>query len=139
MDATGKLSLVIVTPQGEKLAGAADEICAPGFKGEFGVLPSHIEFFTKCPPGVFSAGEGGRTTHWALGKGFIEVSHDRVLLTVQSAEKADDIDVERAQRAKRRAEEELAKLEGAVADPKWEEFSLRLARAEARLAAAAKK
>lgn len=133
----GKLSINIVTPAGEKLSGQADEIVAPGHTGEFGVMPGHIEFFIKNPPGVFTAIDGGKKSYWAVGKGFIEVGGDHIHLLVQSAEKAEDIDTDRAQASKSRAEEELAKLEGNLSDPAYEHQMLKFNRSEARLVAAA--
>ncbi len=130
-----KLKLVIVTPAGEKLAGEADEIVAPGYNGQFGVMPGHIEFFTTNPPGVFKATDGGKESIWAVGKGFIEVSNDEVQLLVQSAEPAEKIDVSRAEAARKRAEESLDKLEGNQSDEDWEHQNLRLQRAVARLEA----
>ena len=133
----GKLKIVIVTPGGEKLAGEADEIVAPGHVGQFGVLPGHIEFFTRNPPGVFTVLNDGKLSRWAVGAGFIEVGHDQVQLLVQSAEKSGEIDAERAKRAKTRAEEALSKLEGRLDDPAYEMQLLSLRRAEARLEAVA--
>ena len=132
----GSLKIVIVTPEGEKLAGEADEIVAPGHLGQFGVMPGHIAFFTASEPGLFVAISGGRRSTWAVGKGYIEIEQDEVQLLVQSAEKAVDIDVERARRAKERAEKKLAELEGNLDDPQWAEYTRRLKRANARLEAA---
>ncbi|RJO65159.1 MAG: ATP synthase F1 subunit epsilon [Myxococcales bacterium] len=131
-----KLDLIIVTPQGQKHAGLVDEIVAPGFLGEFGVLPQHIEMFVMSRPGVFTARVGDRRERWSVGKGFIEVGPDRVQLVVQSAERAEEIDVERATRAKTRAEKALSELDGTIDDPAYQEQTLRLARADARLQAA---
>ncbi len=130
----GKLKVHIVTPYGEKLAGEADEVVAPGHLGEFGVLHEHLEFFTKNQPGVLTIINGGKKQFWAVGKGFIEVRPDAVQLLVQSAEPASDIDAARAEKAKKKAETDLEKMDNTV-DPKWDEYTLRLKRAEARLEA----
>lgn len=137
--AEGKLNVNIVTPAGEKFNGEVEELTAPGFLGEFGVLPGHLEYFTKNHPGVLQVVENGKTVFWAVGKGFIEVAEDHVYLLVQSAERSDKIDVERAKDAFKRAEAKLAELDGNLSDPSYEHQLLRVKRAEARLAAAARK
>jgi len=137
--AEGKLRVNIVTPAGEKFNGEVDELTAPGFLGEFGVLPGHLEYFTKNPPGVMSVFENGKASHWSVGKGFIEVSDDHVYLLVQSAERAEDIDLERAKDSLSRAEAKLAELDGDLSNPVYQNKQLRIKRAEARIAAASTK
>jgi F-type H+-transporting ATPase subunit epsilon len=132
----GKLEVVIVTPAGQKLSTQADEVVAPGHKGQFGVLPGHIEVLTHNPPGLFVVVEGGRRETWAVGAGFIEVGPNRVQLLVQSAERAAEIDVQRAEDARKRAETRIATLDFNQTAPEFEHAELRLKRAETRLEAA---
>ena len=136
MAVEGKLKVTIVTPGGEKFDGEADEVVAPGFLGQFGPLPEHIEFFTKNPPGVLTVIDKGKSEVWAIGKGFIEVGPDRVQLLVQSAERAEEIETDRAAKARDKAVAGLDELEGNLQDPMWDHKALRLKRAEARLEAA---
>lgn len=135
----GRLEVVIVTPEGQRFQGEVDEVVAPGYKGQFGVLPSHIPLLTSNPPGVFVAITGGTRQVWAVGAGFIEVGPDRVQLIVQSAERAEDIDVPRAENARTRALDALQKLDHDLTAPGFEQAELRLKRAEARLEAAVTK
>ncbi len=137
MAETDKLKVTIVTPEGEKLDCEADEIVAPGFEGQFGVMPEHIEFFTKSPPGVFVCVRQGTREVWAVGKGFIEVQPGAVRLLVQTAERKENIDRQRAEASLHRAEDTMSKLDGNLDDPDWTEQELRLKRAEARLGALA--
>lgn len=136
-----KLKVVLVTPQGEKIAGEADQITAPGHLGQFGVLPDHVEFFTRNPPGVLNLVLDGSPQVYAIGKGFIEVSHDQVQLLVQSAERGDEIDAERARRSLEKAEAGLSGMiqDHPIDDPQVTELMLRRARALARLEAAGQK
>jgi F-type H+-transporting ATPase subunit epsilon len=99
--------LDIVTPQGKVFSEAVESLRAPGVEGSFGVLPGHTPFMTTLQVGVVELTQDGRTRRLAISGGFIEVMPDHTAILAQTAEFAESIDVERAQDARRRAEERL--------------------------------
>ncbi|MEF9438731.1 MAG: F0F1 ATP synthase subunit epsilon, partial [Candidatus Mariimomonas ferrooxydans] len=106
-----KLKLEIVTPYGLVYSDEVDEVIAPGSDGEFGVLPQHIPFLTTLKIGMLTYKKGNETGHFFVNWGYAEVGPDKVLILADSAEKSEDIDIERAIAAKKRAEERLKKEE----------------------------
>jgi F-type H+-transporting ATPase subunit epsilon len=105
----GKLLLEVVTPEGIITSQEADMVVAPGTEGEFGVLPGHINFLSGIVPGELRFTNENKTEFMAVNSGFAEVSNDSVSVLVDSAEKATDIDVDRAQSALERAKKRLEK------------------------------
>jgi F-type H+-transporting ATPase subunit epsilon len=99
--------LEVVTPYGLVLSQAVEEITAPGAEGEFGVLPGHTPFFTTLKIGEIMYRAGKTPQHIAVAWGFVEVLHDKVTILAEAAELPEAIDVERAKRAKERAEKNL--------------------------------
>ena len=120
-----KLHLEVITPAGVIASVQADIVNAPGTEGEFGVLPGHTSFISGIVPGELRYTDANKTEHLAVTSGFAEVSNDRVAILVDSAETARSIDVKRAQSARERALERLAK--------KSEAEEIDLVRAEAAL------
>lgn len=106
-----KLRLEIVTPHGSVLSEDVDEITAPGSEGEFGVLPGHASFITTLKIGILTYKKGSETGFIFVGSGYAEVSSEKVVVLADSAERADDINVERAIAAQKRAEERLAQAD----------------------------
>ncbi len=106
-----KLKLEIVTPHGLVYSDEVDEVIAPGSEGEFGVLPQHIPFLTTLKIGMLTYKKGNETGHFFVNWGYAEVGPEKVLILADSAEKSEDIDIERAIAAKKRAEERLKKEE----------------------------
>lgn len=106
-----KLNLEIVTPFGLVFSDEVDEVIAQGSEGEFGVLPNHIPFFTTLKIGMLTYKKGNETGYFFVNWGYAEIGPDKVLILADSAEKSDDIDVERAIEAKKRAEERLKQAE----------------------------
>lgn len=104
-----KLTLNIVTPYGNVFSDEVDEIVASGSEGEFGVLPDHIPFLTTLKIGMLTYKKGSETGHIFVNWGYAEVGPDKVTVLADSAEKSDEIDVERAKEAMKRAEEHLKK------------------------------
>jgi len=104
-----KLHLEIVTPAKITVSMDVDMVVAPGSLGEFGVLPGHIPFLSGIVPGELRYTVDEKTEYLAVTSGFAEVSDDNVSILVDAAEKAQEIDIERAKQAKDRAEERLAK------------------------------
>lgn len=105
-----KLTLEMVTPYKKVLSQEVDEVTAPGTVGEFGILPGHTPMLTNLKIGELSYRQGGETFHVAVNWGYVEVEDDKVTVLVETAEPADEIDLERAKAALGRAEEALKKL-----------------------------
>ena len=105
-----KLKVELVTPYKKVLSEEVDEITATGALGEFGVLPGHAPFLTSLKIGELAYKKDGVVTHMSLNWGYFEVENDKVTVLVQTAELADEIDLERAKAALGRAEEALKKL-----------------------------
>ncbi|MBI4683277.1 MAG: F0F1 ATP synthase subunit epsilon [Nitrospirae bacterium] len=106
-----KLTLDIVTPHGHVFTDEVDEIVASGSEGEFGVLPDHVPFLTTLKVGMLIYKKGSETGIFFIGSGYSEVGPDKVTILADSAERSDNIDVERAKAAMKRAEERLKKKE----------------------------
>jgi F-type H+-transporting ATPase subunit epsilon len=111
MEKDSKLKLEVVTPYGLVLSDDVDEVVCAGSEGEFGVLPGHVPFFTTLKIGMLTYKKGNSVKYVFVNSGYAEVTPDRVLVLADSAEKAEDIDVERAKAAMKRAEERLKKIE----------------------------
>ncbi len=105
----GKLHLEIVTPAKITVSQDVDVVVAPGALGEFGVLEGHVPFLSGILPGELRYTVDDKTEYLAVTSGFAEVSDDNVSILVDAAEKASDIDVDRAKQALDRAGERLAK------------------------------
>jgi len=111
MEKESKLKLEIVTPYGLILSEDVDEVSCTGSEGDFGVLPGHVPFFTTLKIGMLAYKKGNATKYIFVNWGYAEVGPDRVMVLADSAEKSEDIDVERAKGAMKRAEERLKKAE----------------------------
>lgn len=106
-----KLKLEIVTPYGLVLSDEVNEITAAGSEGEFGVLPGHVPFVTTLKIGMLTLKKDNKTEYVFVNSGYAEVLPDKVVILADSAERAEDIDVERAKAAMKRAEERLKQAE----------------------------
>jgi F-type H+-transporting ATPase subunit epsilon len=104
------LTLEIVTPEKMAFSGTVEEVTIPGSEGEFGVLKGHASLLSSVDIGVLSFTQDNRKTYFAVNTGFVEVTSSKVTLLVETAERSDLIDLERARQAKEQAEEKLAKL-----------------------------
>ena len=102
------LELQIVTPERLLLKEQVDEVEIPGSEGYFGVLPGHTPLLASLALGEMWYRRGQEKTFLSIAFGFAEVLPDRVTILARIAERADDIDVERAEAALKRAEERLA-------------------------------
>jgi F-type H+-transporting ATPase subunit epsilon len=101
-----KLTLYIVTPD-QSLSYEVDEVTMPGQEGDFGVLPGHTPLFAGLRTGTMWYRQGAEKHYLAVSVGFAEVLPDRVTVLAQVAERAEDLDEERAQAGMARAEEML--------------------------------
>ena len=104
-----KLTLEIVTPERSLVSEEVDEVQLPGAEGYFGVLPGHTPLLATLQVGELWYRIGQERHYLAVAFGFAEVLPDRVTVLAQIAEKPEDIDVPRAEAAKKRAEERLAR------------------------------
>ena len=131
------LYLEIVTPERVVVSQKVDIVVAPGSLGEFGVLKGHVPFLTGIVPGELRFTSEGKTENLAVTTGFAEVSGNKVSILVDAAERAPEIDVERAKRAMERAKERLAK-DRAAEDIDFQRAEAALRRAIARIKVAEK-
>lgn len=113
-----------------------DEVVAPGSEGELTVLPMHAPLLTMIKPGVMRIVKGGEDIDMAITGGFLEVRDDRVTILADAAERAEEIDVVRAEEARRRAErllgERTAEVDLARAAASLQRALVRLKAAERR-------
>ena len=106
-----QIHLEVVTPTGAVVSEEVDIVTAPGVSGEFGVLANHAPFLSTIKTGTLSYKKDRVTKYLMVTGGFTEVSNNKITFLVESAEFGNDIDVERAMRAKERAEKRLAQLQ----------------------------
>ena len=124
------IRLQFVTPERALAAEDVDEVELPGEDGYFGVLPGHAPLLAALRPGEMWYRVGKEKRYAFLTGGFAEVLPDRVSVLSQVAEHAEDIDIARAEAAKRRAEERMARP---TSDMDFERARIALIRAIARL------
>ena len=101
------LELRIVTPERLIVSEQVDEVEIPGSEGYFGVLPGHTPLLADLAVGELWYRKGQEKTYLSIAHGFVEVLPDRVTVLARIAEKAEEIDVARAEEAKKRAEARL--------------------------------
>ena len=97
-----------MTPERVIYSDDVDAIIAPGVEGQLGILPHHAPLITMLQPGELRVRKGEEETCIAIYGGFLEVRPDRVIVLADAAERAEEIDVARAEEAKRRAEQQMA-------------------------------
>jgi F-type H+-transporting ATPase subunit epsilon len=127
--------LEIVTPEKLVVRDVAEEMQIPARNGYIGVLPGHAPLITELDVGEITYRSAGTTAILSVAWGFAEVLPTKVTILAESAEKPEEIDVERAREAKQRAEE---RLQGGHSDIDYERALNALHRAETRLDVAAK-
>ncbi|MEW5762640.1 MAG: F0F1 ATP synthase subunit epsilon [Bacillota bacterium] len=126
--------LAIVTPERLVFSDEVRYVQARGAEGELGILPDHAPLITSLKIGVLRIKKDGKWRKAAVSGGFLEVKNNRVVILAPTCEMAEEIDVERAKRAKERAEE---RLRARTPDIDIRRAEAALARALARLQAAA--
>jgi F-type H+-transporting ATPase subunit epsilon len=130
------LHLEIVTQERRLYTGDVDMVVAPGSDGEMGILPHHASLLTTLKEGVLKVKHDGREDLFSIGGGFMEVQPDRVIVLADVAERAEEIDLARAEEAHRRAEEMLKERPAGV---DIEKALASLRRAQIRVAVAQKR
>ena len=128
--------LEVVTPEKRIVKDQAEEMQIPGKNGYLGILPGHAPLITELAVGEISYRNAGATHHLAVAWGFAEVLPEKVTILAQTAERADEIDVKRAEEAKQRAER---RLESGSPDVDYPRAQAALKRSETRLEVAEKK
>jgi F-type H+-transporting ATPase subunit epsilon len=134
------IELIIVTPERQLLRQSVVEVTLPGADGQIGVLPGHAPLITELGIGelTYTPKGGGELGHLAVLSGFAEVLGDRVTVLAETAERAEEIDVDRAEKARKRAEERLT---SASSDPNvdWARAAIALQRSLIRIQVAKKR
>jgi F-type H+-transporting ATPase subunit epsilon len=127
------LDLEVVTPERQMVHEPVGEVQLPGKDGYMGVLPGHAPLLSELGTGALTYRTGARVRVLAVHGGFLEVLEDHVRVLTDAAERAEEIDVERARAALRRAQQEAAGISDASS------AMAALARAQTRIAVAEKK
>jgi F-type H+-transporting ATPase subunit epsilon len=99
--------LEIVTAERVVFSEDVDVVIAPGIEGQLGLLPHHAPLMTTLEPGELLVRKGKEEFSLAITGGFVEVRPDRIIILADAAERVEEIDVARAEEAKRRAEDRL--------------------------------
>ncbi|MFC1846557.1 F0F1 ATP synthase subunit epsilon [Chloroflexota bacterium] len=125
------IKLDVVTAEKEVYSDDVDMVLAPGIEGVLGILPQHTPLMTMLQPGELIARKGSSEYSLAVSGGFLEVRPDRVIVLADSAERAEEIDIARAEEAKKRAEERIeakyeSSLDAARADAALQRSLIRL-------------
>jgi F-type H+-transporting ATPase subunit epsilon len=107
--ADGTIDLTIVTPERSVVHEQVDELEIPGSNGYFGVLPGHAPLFSELNIGEVGYRQDTQWSYVSVAWGFVEVLPNQVRILAETAERAQEIDVDRATRAKQRAEQRIAK------------------------------
>jgi len=101
------LRLEIITAERQVFADDVNVVVAPGIEGELGILPHHAPLITMLKPGELLIRKDGEETYLVVSGGFLEVRPDKVIVLADACERAEEIDITRAEEAKHRAEERL--------------------------------
>jgi F-type H+-transporting ATPase subunit epsilon len=130
-----KILLEIVTPDRSLVREEVDEVQVPGAEGYFGILPGHTPLLSMLKVGELWYRKGQEKFYLHVAFGFVEVLPDRVTILAQVAERAEDIDIPRAEGAKKRAEERIARP---VADIDFERARIAMMKSLIRLQVASR-
>ena len=131
-----ELMLEIVTPEKMAFNGNVEEVTVPGSEGEFGVLRGHASLLSSVDVGELNFTKDGKKTYYAISTGYAEVTSSKVTILVETAERSDMIDKERAKRARDIAESRVNKL--SKEDDEFDAAKAALVRAMIRLNVAEK-
>jgi len=129
------IRLEVVTPEKMVFSDDVDLVLAWGVEGQLGILPHHAPLMTMLQPGDLLIRKEGKEEYLTISGGFLEVRPDKVVVLADACERAEEIDLARAEAAKQRAQEAL-KTAATVVDMAAAEAALR--RSLARLKAAEK-
>ncbi len=124
------IRLEIITAEREVYSEDVDVVVVPGIEGELGILPHHAPLLTVLQPGELRVLKGAEESYIAVSSGFLEVLGDRVIVLADTAERAEEIDIERTESALKLAEE---RVESRQADIDLERALASIRRSQARL------
>jgi F-type H+-transporting ATPase subunit epsilon len=128
------LRVQIVTAEREVFSEeGVDMVVAPGAEGVVGILPRHAPLLTTLTPGVVRIKQGGSEEAMSVGGGFLQVARDQVLILADTAERADEVDEQRAEEARQRARQALGEAIASGQHVQAEAARVALHRAEARI------
>lgn len=125
------LNLEIVTPEKKVLSETVDAVTVPTANGEVGILQNHAPLISALRAGILSYTKSGVTERLAIAGGFLEVSRNNVSVLADTAERADEIDVESARAERESVERELSQWKDSIEE--FETEKERLEKAQARL------
>jgi len=128
-----KINLEVITPEKLALRETVDEVVLPGLGGELGILPDHTPLISQLQTGVLTYRQGSEKKLMHVSGGFVEILPDRVSVMSDVAERPEEIDYERALRARERAEKRLTSG-GPDIDPRRAELKLQRAMVRIQLA-----
>ena len=111
-----KIQLEVVTPERRVLAEPVDMVTVPGLGGELGILPGHTPLISELQTGVLTYVQDGKSSQMHVSGGFVEVRDDHVSVLPEIAERPDEIDAERARKAKEKREKQLNAFSGSEED-----------------------
>ena len=131
-----ELMLEIVTPEKMAFSGKVEYVTIPGTEGEFGVLRGHEAFLSSVDIGQLVFTKNNKKTYYAINTGYAEVTANKVTVLIETAERSDHIDKNRARRARENAEDRLARI--AKDSDEFEKARVALMRAIVRLNVAEK-
>jgi F-type H+-transporting ATPase subunit epsilon len=118
------IRLEIITVERQVFSDDVSEVVAPGIEGTLGILPHHAPLMTMLQPGELLIKKDGNESYLSVTGGFLEVRPDKVIILTDAAERGEEIDIARAEEAKKRAEERL-KTYGTEIDRTRAEAALR--------------
>ena len=126
-----ELTVSIVTPESSVVGATADQVTAPSVQGEVGILANHKPLLASLQEGIVGVHAQDGTDFFTVSGGFLEVSDNRVTVLAETAEKASEIDVERAEAALKDASSKLDAL--APGSSEYSEEQARIRRAKVRI------
>ena len=133
-----KINLQIITPEKTAYEGKIDQVTLPTADGEITILANHIPLISTMKHGELTIKNGSEEIPMAVCNGFIEVKKNRIIVMTDIAERAEDIDEQKAQEAKKRAQESL-KEKDRMSDVAFADVTATLERSLARIKVARRK
>ena len=106
------LQFEIVTAERQVYADEVDVVIAPGSEGQLGILPRHAPLVTRLVPGELTVRRGTQEVNLFVGGGFLEVRPDKVVVLADIAERVEEIDAQRAEESRQRAQERIRERPG---------------------------
>jgi len=124
------VNLKIIKPDRIYIEEDFEHVIIPGVEGDIDILPAHAPYITQIRPGIISVFQNGEKKEYSIHDGFVTVENDKIVIVTDKIESPDEIDVERAEKAKQRAEE---RLKATKSDIDYRRAELALRRALARI------